>query len=44
MPAAYSAQQRTAIAEFAAVTNSDKSTAAKFLKQHHWNTSAAING
>ncbi|EMC97902.1 hypothetical protein BAUCODRAFT_86079 [Baudoinia panamericana UAMH 10762] len=43
MPAAYNSQQKAAINEFVTVTQSDKSTAAKILKQHNWNVSAAAN-
>jgi len=43
MPAAYSGPQKTAIGEFTGVTQADKSTAGKFLKQHNWNIAAAIN-
>lgn len=43
MPAAYTSQQKNAIAEFVGVTQSDKSTAAKILKQHNWQTGAAVN-
>ncbi|KAI7095972.1 hypothetical protein KC352_g38947, partial [Hortaea werneckii] len=44
MPAAYTAQQKSAISEFTSVTQSDKTTAAKILRQHNWNVGGAING
>lgn len=43
MPAAYTAQQKNAIAEFVSVTQCDKSSAAKLLKQANWNVGAAAN-
>jgi len=43
MPPAYTAQQKSCISEFASFTQADKSTAAKVLKQHNWNTQAAVN-
>ncbi|KAK0272182.1 Scaffold-type E3 ligase [Friedmanniomyces endolithicus] len=43
MPAIYSSAQKAAIAEFTSVTQVDKSSAAKLLKQHNWNASAAVN-
>ncbi|KAI7019637.1 hypothetical protein KC362_g13953, partial [Hortaea werneckii] len=41
---AYTAQQKSAISEFTSVTQSDKTTAAKILRQHNWNVGGAING
>ncbi|KAK3703916.1 Scaffold-type E3 ligase [Vermiconidia calcicola] len=38
-----SSQQKSAVSEFTQVTQSDKSTAGKILKQHNWNVAAAIN-
>ncbi|KAK4632097.1 Defective in cullin neddylation protein 1 [Fulvia fulva] len=43
MPPAYTSSQKSAIAEFSNVTQADKSTAAKLLKQHSWNVGAAVN-
>ncbi|EME47438.1 hypothetical protein DOTSEDRAFT_146076 [Dothistroma septosporum NZE10] len=43
MPPAYTSQQKSAIAEVSNVTQADKSTAAKLLKQHNWNVGAAVN-
>ncbi|KAK1052051.1 Scaffold-type E3 ligase [Friedmanniomyces endolithicus] len=43
MPAIYSSTQKAAITEFTSVTQVDKSSAAKLLKQHNWNASAAVN-
>nr|POF18643.1 defective in cullin neddylation protein 1 [Quercus suber] len=43
MPPAYTSQQRTAISELVAITQGDKTVAAKVLKQHAWNVQAAIN-
>ncbi|KAK1066153.1 Scaffold-type E3 ligase [Friedmanniomyces endolithicus] len=43
MPAIYSSAQKAAITEFTSVTQVDKSSAAKLLKQHNWNASAAVN-
>nr|POF13940.1 sorting nexin mvp1 [Quercus suber] len=40
---AYTSQQKTAINELVAITQADKSGAAKVLKQHAWNVQAAIN-
>ncbi|KAK5122126.1 hypothetical protein LTR85_004372 [Meristemomyces frigidus] len=40
---AYTSQQRSAISEFTGVTQSDKSGAAKLLKQYNWNVGAAVN-
>ena len=43
MPAALTTAQKTAINEFSSVTQGDKTTAAKLLKQYNWNVSAAVN-
>ncbi|KAF7197975.1 Defective in cullin neddylation protein 1 [Pseudocercospora fuligena] len=43
MPPAHTAQQKNAISEFVSVTQSDKTTAAKFLKQANWNVGQAVN-
>jgi len=43
MPGPYNSAQKAAIAEFTSVTQADKSSAAKLLKQQNWNVSAAIN-
>ena len=43
MPAAYTSTQKSAISEFTGVTQSDKSNAAKLLKQYGWNVGAAVN-
>ncbi|KAK3065826.1 Scaffold-type E3 ligase [Teratosphaeriaceae sp. CCFEE 6253] len=43
MPSIYSSTQKAAIAEFISITQVDKSTAAKLLKQSNWNSSAAAN-
>jgi hypothetical protein len=37
------AAQSKAIADFTQVTQMDKKSAQKFLKQHNWNTTNAIN-
>lgn len=44
MPATYTAQQKAAINEFVGITQADKSSAGKVLKQHNWNVSLAVNG
>ncbi|CAK4030082.1 defective in cullin neddylation 1 [Lecanosticta acicola] len=41
--AAYTPQQKNCINEFVGVTQTDKTTAARLLKQHNWATGAAIN-
>lgn len=43
MPSVSSSQQKAAVSEFIGVTQSDKSTASKVLKQHGYNVQAAIN-
>jgi DCN1-like protein 1/2 len=44
MPSAPSStQQKGLLAEFMGVTQADKTTAGKLLKQHGWNVGAAIN-
>lgn len=43
MPASYSSKEKRAIEEFAQVTQGDKNTAAKLLKQANWSMSAAVN-
>ncbi|KAK4899565.1 Scaffold-type E3 ligase [Elasticomyces elasticus] len=43
MPSMHSSAQKAAISDFTSVTQVDKSTAAKLLKQHNWNASAAVN-
>lgn len=43
MPPAYTSTQKSAISEFTGVTQADKSSAAKMLKQHNWNVGAAVN-
>lgn len=43
MPSAMTSQQRNAVSEFTGVTQADKSSAAKILKQYGWNVSAAVN-
>ena len=43
MPGPYSSTQKSAINEFIGVTQSDKNTAGKMLKQHNWNVGAAVN-
>lgn len=43
MPPAYTSQQKAAIIEFVSVTQSDKTSAAKVLKQANWNVGAAVN-
>jgi len=43
MPAAYTSAQKLAISEYTSVTQSDKSAAAKVLKQHNWDVSSAVN-
>lgn len=43
MPASYNSTQKSAISEFTGVTQSDKNSAAKVLKQHNWNVAAAVN-
>lgn len=43
MPGSYNTAQKSAISEFVSVTQTDKNTAAKVLKQHNWNTSAAVD-
>jgi DCN1-like protein 1/2 len=42
-PAPSSTQQKGLVAEFTAVTNADKTTAAKILKQQNWNLTTALN-
>jgi len=44
MPGPYTSTQKAAIGEYTSVTQADKSSAAKALKQHNWNIGAAING
>jgi hypothetical protein len=44
MPGTYSSQQKTAIAEFSEVTGvKEQKNAAKWLKQHNYNVTAAVN-
>ncbi|KAF2160966.1 hypothetical protein M409DRAFT_37626 [Zasmidium cellare ATCC 36951] len=43
MPPASTPQQRAAVSEFTSVTQADKTTASKLLKQHNWNVGAAVN-
>ena len=43
MPAAYNNSQKAAISEFTGVTQSDKTSAGKLLRQYNWNVGAAIN-
>ncbi|KAK5118954.1 hypothetical protein LTR62_000165 [Meristemomyces frigidus] len=43
MPSTYTAQQKTAISEFTGITQADKSSAAKLLKQFHWDVRSAVN-
>jgi DCN1-like protein 1/2 len=43
MPSVHTPQQKSAISEFISVTQSDKSSAAKVLKQYQWNVGAAVN-
>jgi len=43
MPGPYTSTQKAAIAEFTSVTQADKSSAAKMLKQQNWNVTSAIN-
>ena len=43
MPSVSSSQQKAAVSEFIGITQSDKSTASKVLKQHGYNVQAAIN-
>ena len=43
MPVTYTSAQKTAISEVTGVTQSDKNAAAKLLKLHNWNVSAAVN-
>ncbi|KAK4541014.1 hypothetical protein LTR36_008383 [Oleoguttula mirabilis] len=40
---AYTSQQKSSISEFTGVTQADKSSAAKLLKQYNWNVGAAVN-
>ncbi|SMY21545.1 unnamed protein product [Zymoseptoria tritici ST99CH_1A5] len=40
---ALTSSQKAAVTEFTSVTQADKSTAAKILKQHNWNVGAAAN-
>lgn len=42
MPA-YTAAQKTAIQSYSSLTQSDKTTSAKVLKQHDWDVQAAAN-
>lgn len=44
MPPAYSTPQKAAISQFSALTQADKSSAARFLKQYDWNVQNAANG
>ncbi|USW50053.1 Putative defective-in-cullin neddylation protein [Septoria linicola] len=41
--AALTSSQKTALAEFQSITQADKTTATKILKQSNWNTGAAVN-
>lgn len=43
MPPAYTAAQKTAIQSYASLTQSDKTSSAKVLKQHNWDVQAAAN-
>lgn len=43
MPSVSSSTQKAAISQFIAVTQADKSTASKVLKQHNYNVDAAVN-
>jgi len=44
MPGGYSTQQKTAIAEFSEVTGiRDQKSAAKLLKSHNYQVTAAVN-
>lgn len=43
MPSVSSSTQKAAVAEFISVTQADKSTASKLVKQHNYNVQAAIN-
>ncbi|KEQ88276.1 DUF298-domain-containing protein [Aureobasidium pullulans EXF-150] len=43
MPPAYTTQQKAAIQAFVEATSTDRVQAAKWLRNHNWNTSAAAN-
>lgn len=43
MPPAYTAAQKTAIQSFVDFTSTDRTTAAKVLRQHGWNVQVAAN-
>ncbi|PNS19296.1 hypothetical protein CAC42_2473 [Sphaceloma murrayae] len=43
MPPSYSSAQKAAIQQYVALTQSDKTTAAKLLKQYNWDVQAAAN-
>jgi hypothetical protein len=42
-PAPSAAQQKGLVAEFTSIAPVDKTAAAKILKQHNWNLTAAVN-
>ncbi|KAK7519342.1 Cullin binding-domain-containing protein [Phyllosticta citriasiana] len=44
MPPAYTAAQKAAIQQVVSFTNSDRTTAARILRNHNWNAEQAING
>ncbi|KAK8241935.1 hypothetical protein HDK77DRAFT_483098 [Phyllosticta capitalensis] len=44
MPPAYTAAQKAAIQQVVNFTNSDRTTAARILRNHNWNAEQAING
>jgi len=43
MPTAYTTAQKSAIQQYAALTQADSRSAAKILKQHNWNLESAAN-
>lgn len=43
MPSPLTTQQKNAVIEYTSITQSDKSSAAKLLKQCNWNVGAAVN-
>jgi len=43
MPPAYTSQQKAQILQFTGLTQADKHTAAKLLKQSNWNVQSAAN-
>lgn len=43
MPPSYTSAQKAAISQYVALTQTDKTTAAKLLKQYNWDVQTAAN-